>query len=213
MNKPYRNEGILKEVEGYADSFMKLKASNKYRDHFFPAMIDVMNYKTAVEIGTNTGDYAYHLLNKSKIKKLYCVDTWQNDFGSDGYCDKSGDARMAQCQDKLKEFIDAGRCVLVRNDSVSASKEVPDDLDFVYIDGDHSLAMLLDLYVWVPKVVTSGIVGGHDMKNGPKSGITDYFGQQLDYEVEKCVDYFCRRFGFKYHTIGGMIKNFYFVKI
>lgn len=210
----YRNKEILESVENEASKILKENFKNKYRDHFFPMIIDAVGYETAVEVGSNVGEYAEHLLSKSKIKKLYCIDTWQNNFGSDGYCDSDGDKRMNECSERLKEYISNGRCELVRMSSLDAIKVVTDDIDFIYIDGDHSLGgILFDLYAWTPKVRVGGMISGHDYKDGPQSGINDYWGKQLDYAVKTSFDYFTRRFGFKLNVIGGLMRSAYFVRI
>lgn len=215
MERKYRNEHILKEVEGYAEEFIKQKVCNKYRDHFFPALINKFDLKVGIEIGTHLGDFAKNILSRSSIEKLYCVDTWQNDFGSDGYCDKNGDLRMEQCKENLKEYIDNGRCELVRGTSMEVCDSLPNDIDFLYIDGNHTLTgVALDLSFYVPKVsVGKKVVCLHDFKNGRNSGIPDYFGKQLDYGVEIASTDFCNYYGYKLNKVGGKIPGAYFVKI
>ena len=44
-----------------------------------------------------------------------------------------------------------------------------------------------------------GIIAGHDYKDGPKSGISDYFGKQLNYHIKTVVDYYGQRYGYKIH--------------
>jgi hypothetical protein len=49
-------------------------------------------------------------------------------------------------------------------DSVAAANTFPDrSLDFVYLDGDHSLkGCTRDIVAWAPKVKAGGILAGHD---------------------------------------------------
>ena len=65
--------------------------------------------------------------------------------------------------------------------SHEASSVVPDNLDFVFIDGDHSYkAVLLDLNDWVPKIRSGGLLIGHDWtstrRGVPQAG-TEYLSQ------------------------------------
>jgi hypothetical protein len=51
----------------------------------------------------------------------------------------------------------------LRMTSEEGSKTLPNDLDFVYLDGDHSAeAVLNDIRLWYPKVKVGGLLGGHD---------------------------------------------------
>jgi len=213
----YRNESIINEVEVVADKILKEKASNKYRDHFFPALCKGMNYQFAAEIGVDKGGFSNHLLSKSNLKMLYCIDPWIDNFGSghmEGYYDPNGGNRMQEAADCLQEHIDAKRVELVRGTGLDVAPEMPDGcLDFVYIDGDHSLeGIFYDIYSWTPKVRTGGILSGHDYKDGPKSGMFDNWGGHLDFKVKTVVDYYCARYGYKLNVTGGRIRSWWFVK-
>jgi hypothetical protein len=147
-----------------------------------------------------------------------------DNFGSDykpGYYDKDGNNRFNKAKEVLVPFLgniekpweDSGRAVMLKMSSEKASTLIQDNtLDFCYIDGDHSLEMIFDLYSWVPKIRRGGICSGHDYKDGPKSGMTNFFGGQLDYKVKTCVDYYCLRHGYKLNIIGGRILSWFFVK-
>jgi hypothetical protein len=55
-------------------------------------------------------------------------------------------------------------------------------LDFVYIDGNHSLPYVIaDLAAWVPKVRPGGIVSGHDFRQ--------YLEQRHSHVVEALYAY------------------------
>jgi len=210
----YPNQEIIDNIDNKVKARIANKFPDGYRDKLFPWMIDEFGFKTGAEIGVDTGEFSNHILSKSRIEKYYCIDTWQDNFGSD--CpsvefDKSGDKRFNDAQNALASY--GNRAVMMRMPSVEASKQIPDNsLDFVYIDGDHSLEMLFDLYAWVPKVRLGGVISGHDYKNGPKSGITDFWGRQLDYQIKTCADYYCLRYGYRLNIVGGRILNWYFVK-
>lgn len=214
-NKKYENQELIDRIEGIANSILKETTCNKYRDHFFPLMINKLDLKAGVEIGVDLGLFSKHILEKTKIEKYYCVDLWMDDFGSDfkpGYYDKDGSKRFNQAYELLKPYGD--RVVMMRMASVEASKKTEDNsLDFCYIDGDHSLfGVALDLLMWVPKVKVGGIIGLHDFKDGPKSGIKDFWGEQLDYKVKTAAEEYCLRFGHKLNVLGGRILNGWFVK-
>jgi len=218
INKEYRDNNLISEVESLANDILNEKKSNAYRDHFFPRMCKDLGFEYGAEIGVDKGSFSHHLLSKSDLKMMYCIDPWIDDFGSghqEGYFDPSGNTRKSQCEETLREFVDTSRVELVQATGLRASEEFPENsLDYVYIDGDHSLeGIFQDIYAWTPKVRVGGIVSGHDYKDGPKSGMKDSWGGHLDYKVKTVCDYYCARYGYKLNVVGGRIKSWWFVKI
>jgi hypothetical protein len=214
VNKTYREQKMVDAADQIANSIIDSKRSNHYRDKFFPMIIDRMGYKVAAEIGVDKGGFSYHLLSKSGLEKLYCIDCWMDDFGSDHKpeeYDPIGDNRMKEAMKTLSEFGD--RAVFIKAMSSEASAQIPDEsLDFVYIDGAHNLSgIYTDIYTWIHKVKFGGLMGGHDFKDGPNSGIKDYWGNQLPYKIETVVTDFCQEYGLKLHVVGGRIKSWWFI--
>lgn len=213
--KEYRNIELIKKVDDLHEEICSEKKSNHHRDRFFPLLIEKLDLKTGCEIGVDKGEFSKHLLSKTSLKDLYCIDPWIDDFGSDyrpGFFDKDGNNRKLEAANNLKEFGD--RVNIIQSTSKEASKLFDkNSIDFVYIDGDHSLeGIYTDIYSWTPKVKLGGIVSGHDYKNGSGSGMKDYFGNQLNYNVKTVLDDFCKRYGFKLKIVGGRILSWYFVK-
>lgn len=211
----YRNQEMVDEVDGIANEILSDKHTNHHRDKFFPMLIEKMGLKIAAEIGVDKGGFSHHLLSKTNLEKLYCIDCWMDDFGSDHRpeeYDPIGENRMEEAMNLLSEF--GNRSQFIKAFSVDASKGIPDNsLDFVYIDGDHSLEGIYnDIYAWIHKVEIGGIISGHDFKDGPGSGIKDYSGKQLPYKVETVMRNFCQQYGFKLNTVGGRILSWWFVK-
>ena len=103
---------------------------------------------------------------------------------------------------------------MMRMTGEEASKQIYDDkLDFCYIDGDHSLeGIFTDLKCWITKTKIGGIMAGHDYKDGPRSGMKDYFGGQLDYKIKTVVDNFCQQYGYPLRVVGGRILSWWFIK-
>jgi len=209
------NKEMINKVDNIVKNIITVKKS-KYRDNFFPGLINALDLKTGVEIGVDTAEFSCHILTKTKMTQYYCVDTWMDNFGSGikmkkSTFNKDGNMRFIEASERLDEFGD--RAVFLKMSSLEAANKFNDNsLDFLYIDGDHSLAMLLDLYAWIPKIRIGGICSGHDYKIGKNSGIRDYNDEQLDYEVKTCVDYFCKRYGYKLRTVGGVTLSWWFVK-
>lgn len=216
MHNKYRNQDLIERADNIAKGILEEKRSNHHRDHFFPKMIDAMQLKVGAEIGVDKGGFSKHLLTNSGMSMLFCVDPWIDNFGSDhkpGYYDPNGTNRQTEAEKELQEFI-PNRCTLMKGFSAEVVGNFEDDsLDFCYIDGNHSLeGIYTDVYSWIHKVKEGGILSGHDYKDGPNSGMTDYWGNQLDYKVKTVVDNFCLQYGFKLNFVGGRILSWWFVK-
>jgi len=216
MNRQYDNQELVDKTDAFSTEILLQKNHMYIRERFFGAMIDKMGLETGVEIGVDVGEFSDKLLSICSLKKLYGVDFWPDSFGSDfrpNFFDKQGDNRYEQCVKTLDKYIQEGRSELIKSKSVEASNKFDDKtLDFVYIDGDHSMEMLFDLYAWTPKVKIGGIVAGHDFKSNRNSGIKDFWGEQFDYAVQPCAEYFTRRYGYKLNVVGGIVKSFWFVR-
>jgi len=215
--KEYENKEIVENADKVAEEILKEKRSNQYRDNFFPLMINKLGLKIGVEIGVDKGDFSKHIMDRSGIERYFCIDTWQDDFGSDykpEYFDKVGDVRFNQAQETLSEYIKNKRLTMIKKTGLNASKYFgTESIDFCYIDGDHSLGGIYnDIMAWTPKVKIGGIIGGHDYKDGPKSGISDYFGEQLHFKIETVIQYYGQRYGYKINQAGGRIISWWFVK-
>lgn len=213
----YENEKMIQKADQIATQILNVKRTNHHRDKFFPLLIDNLQCNVGVEVGVDKAGFSNHILSKSKIKKYYCVDTWQDNFGSDykpNYYEKDGNKRYNQAKYVLDPYLIEGRAKMLRMTGVKASMSFLDEsIDFCYIDGDHSLeGIYMDIKSWMPKIKIGGIISGHDYKDGPKSGMSDYWGQQLDFCVETVVNYYCQKYGHKLNVVGGRIKSWWFVK-
>jgi len=124
-----------------------------------------------VEIGVFEGDHALSLLENADISKLYLVDPYSmyddnleaiKHYGND--LPLLSEAKQT-AYDKLKKYKD--KIVWVEEYSDKAAMVIPDNLDFVYIDGNHQEEYVeLDIKCYLDKVRSGGVVGGHDFYNG-----------------------------------------------
>ena len=102
---------------------------------------------TGVEIGVNKGRNAAIMLKKMNLKMLYLIDP----------------KVFHGVKRKLAKF---DNYIFLEKKSKDAVNDIPDGLDFVYIDGDHSFQGVLDdIKNYLPKVREGGILGGHDFGN------------------------------------------------
>lgn len=115
-----------------------------------------------VEIGTDQGNTAELLLNKTNCSKLYCIDPYMNyDEYSDAINTVTGDHLYNKVLNRLSKYNN--RVEVIRLFSDQAVDLIPDDLDFIYIDGNHSYNYVIDdLNNWYPKLKKGGILIGDD---------------------------------------------------
>ena len=73
------------------------------------------------------------------------------------------------------------KAIIHRMKSVDAANEVPDELDFVFIDADHSYeGCHSDIQAWAKKIKPGGLLCGHDYDNseypqwGVKRAVDEY---------------------------------------
>lgn len=156
------------EATSYSRRFFRYSdiISNRYHlGHYIEGDTDV-------EIGVHRGFFAKSFLRNWKGKTYHLVDPWL----PYGQIDKD---RTADFLHTKELFKDDKRVTIWRMTSEEAAKEVPDDLDFVYIDADHNYPkVMLDLQSWYPKVKQGGILAGHDtFASGVLNALLEFFDQ------------------------------------
>jgi hypothetical protein len=106
------------------------------------------NY-TGIEIGVDKGETTFCLLTHChKLEFLHAVDPF---IGRDDW--------FKELSSKLSYY---DKCCLYRDKSENVAHFLP-QLDFVFIDGDHSYeGVKIDLEKYVPKIKSGGILAGHD---------------------------------------------------
>lgn len=102
---------------------------------------------TMVEIGSAYGESA-NLFAQGDIKKIICIDPWQNDREKDfdELCGNNPkiEKRKNRAELEVENFADGS-------------------LDGVYVDGNHKYeACKRDIEIWLPKIKAGGWIAGHD---------------------------------------------------
>lgn len=137
-----------------------------------------------VEIGTLFGFNAYNICKNLPISRLYLVDPY---LIYNGYRHREGwiASRIAkidnpseaikrinmEAHSRLKQFSD--KTVFIEKLSEEAIGDIPNNLDFVYIDGNHQYKYVKkDIELYYPKVIDGGIIGGHDFLRRGCIGVT-----------------------------------------
>lgn len=118
-----------------------------------------------VELGVLRGDFSSHILKYWKGKRLYLVDAWTH---IEGLQDVNNGDNNIQLDNLAKTFMKVygqkERAIILRAFSEFACTMFKDEqLDFVFVDADHSYDKVKeDLINWYPKVKPGGLFCGHD---------------------------------------------------
>jgi predicted O-methyltransferase YrrM len=116
-----------------------------------------------VEIGTHTGVFADFMLANSNNSKLYCIDPYikYGDY-DDAINNVTGDDLYNNVYNKLKQKY-GDRIIFIREFSHNALNLIPEDIDFLYIDGNHRYKYVLnDLETYYSKVKPGSYIVGDD---------------------------------------------------
>ncbi|HTQ19161.1 class I SAM-dependent methyltransferase [Mycobacterium sp.] len=118
------------------------------------------------EIGVYRGHFAARILaDCSSIQRYYMVDPWRH---LDGWNKPANtdDARFAGylAESKANTEFAGDKRIILRGTTIEVLDQIPDgSLDFVYVDGDHTLrGISIDLINVYPKVRAGGWIGGDD---------------------------------------------------
>lgn len=139
------------------------------------------------EIGVRWGCNALRMLLNLDIKLLYLVDPYKP------FPVLKGGLWMDGRQDICDEYLRIAEYNLEGFDNIVWVKEfsrdslymIDDNLDFVYIDGDHRYeAVKEDIELYLPKVRVGGMLCGHDFTSteSVRSGVLDMFGKTVSTE-------------------------------
>jgi hypothetical protein len=134
-----------------------------------------------VEVGVFRGEFSQKIL-----------DWWDGVLiGVDRY---NGGEEFEIMMDAIRRNmaeIDAGRYKIIVCDSTSGPSKCPSNLEFVYIDADHSYRQVMnDIRAWYPKIKTGGVLCGHDygLETGVKKAIDQFL--KGDVVISPCGSWF-----------------------
>lgn len=130
-----------------------------------------------VEIGVDVGDNALNILQNLDIKRLYLVDPYISilSYGGFQYLPEENIKRKEQAKNLLEDFSE--KIVWIYESSSNAINLIEDNLDFIYVDGNHEYKYVRnDLKLFYNKVKTGGLIAGHDYNQcDVKKAVDDFF--------------------------------------
>lgn len=139
---------------------------SKSRLELWAELIRLVGVQRMAEVGVYRGEFAAAMLNGCEgLARYYMVDPWRHldDWNKPA---NHEDSVLSAFMEEAKARTDfaAGKRVILRGKTTEVIDQIADgELDFAYIDADHTLkGIAIDLIRVFPKVRVGGIVGGDD---------------------------------------------------
>ena len=132
------------------------------RWEFIAELINMHDLKTGVELGVAEGRFTHFLLKHTKIEHMYAVDLWDAGVSNahESYEDWPMDMYLECLQKSLVPYKD--RVSLLRMTTTKALEYVPEEVDFVFVDADHSFeGASEDIKNWKDRAKV--FISGHDI--------------------------------------------------
>lgn len=142
---------------------MPVEIPNVGRDNLAKLFAE-LDFKIGVEVGVEEGLYTEVLCRENPQAKIYGVDPWRT---YPGYREHVSQEKLdGFYEGTRKRLIPYGNYELIKKFGAEAAQDFDDEsLDFVYLDGNHTLPYIInDIIEWSKKVRVGGIVGGHDYR-------------------------------------------------
>lgn len=154
-----------------------------------PMMKNLKDRKELIgaEIGVAYGVNANVMLRCLDIKKLFLIDPYEpyNQYGLRCHYNKHYNVMLKN----TKNYKD--RVVVIKEYSDKAVNYLPDNMDFVYIDGNHSHPTVdADIELYYEKVKLKGILGGHDFNS---TNSPDVVEAVIDFSHRKNIKFFVEK--------------------
>jgi predicted O-methyltransferase YrrM len=113
-----------------------------------------MKNMVGIEVGVAEGENAAQMLKYLDMGRLFLVDNYQPPFSA--------------MKDKAVKLLDGKPIVWMMMDSRKATDMLTENqMDFIYIDADHSYeSTLSNLKAYYPPLKSGGIMGGDDVTIG-----------------------------------------------
>lgn len=151
--------GLLKQFNVVLVAVFPRHAVRFARKHFGNKPLNV------AEIGTFEGKHAQSILTELQVEKFFVIDPYSDysDYAESepGTVTRLNRARQ-NAQERLKDHAD--KITWIQKNSDQAIADLPDGLDFVYIDGNHEYEYVIkDMENYYRKLNSNGILAGHDI--------------------------------------------------
>jgi hypothetical protein len=144
-------------------------AESRSRFDAWAEFIRAAQIQRMAEIGVYQGDFAAAILESCReVRRYYMIDPWRHldDWNKPANEDDNVFENIFRMAKQKTDFA-SDRRIILRGKTTEVIDEIQDgELDFAYIDGDHTLkGIAIDMIRVYPKVRTGGFVGGDDFSS------------------------------------------------
>ena len=144
---------------------------------------------TGAEIGVRRGKHAAILIDTLDIEKLYLIDPYE--AYEEYSVDWATDDTLTEAETIARERLGGFKCTkFIREYSNDAISDISEDLDFVYIDGNHEYEFVKDdISNYYPLLKEGGILAGHDYNESAPGLVraVDEFSQKHGLQVRRAM--------------------------
>lgn len=139
---------------------------SRSRTEFWSEFVKMAGVRRMAEIGVYRGDFAAEMLQRCPgLTAYYMIDPWRHldDWNKPANHNDVTLENFLQEATAKTDFA-TGKRFILRGKTTEVIDQIPDgNLDFAYIDADHTLkGVAIDLIRTYPKVSTGGFIGGDD---------------------------------------------------
>jgi len=142
----------------------KLKIINVVRPTIRAVMKTGKKNLLILEIGVAEGINSKLIIENLPVRKLWLIDSYKP-YYQDGRLFTHYSRMEKEARTRLGKFIKNNEVTFLKGRSQDKKiiSLVPNNLDFVYVDGNHSYwAVKKDIENYYKKLKNGGIIGGHD---------------------------------------------------
>lgn len=122
------------------------------------------------EIGVFHGGNARRMFRNLNVETMFLIDQYLKymNYEKEHFIFPFLPHSFDEIMENLGEYAD--RTIPFQMMSEEAASYIPNDLDMVYIDGNHSYEYVKkDIELYAPKIKPGGLIGGHDIMGNPMS--------------------------------------------
>lgn len=145
------------------------------------------------EIGVYRGGFSRKLAERG-VSMLYAIDAWARykEYEKDSLCHTNQEDNFQATKRELAQWIDAGKCEVIRSTSLNAAMAWVIPLDFLFLDSNHAYEFVHDdLKAWEPYIKPDGVIMCHDFTETSAGAI------QMGFGVVRAVNEFCEQHGWE----------------
>ena len=177
---------IYNDVTDFLQQLQQVNYYNQHQNNLLgrPSLWNHFKDKkdiVGVEIGVFEGENSLNILKALDIKRLYLIDPYYYNKKIAGITMSRNEAKLTRerAESKLSKFAD--KIVWINKSSEEAINDIDEELDFVYVDGDHHYeAVKKDIELYYPKIKEGGMICFHDYdapddNNGVIQAVEEFF--------------------------------------